>query len=150
MRMSGIDNVDPGCRGIELNPFQIVQHVEHPAAERDEFGVRIVLCPLARIYVSSYSSSRSNPSQSVDHFWSADVPSVDDVIGPCEMLYRLGAQKAVCIGNNADPHYWVSLTRSLSKTVNPSYARLHLRFARMPPTADMIRIYEARVRGLFS
>ena len=89
--MSGNDNVDPGCRGIELNPFKIVQHVEHPAAERDEFGVRIALCPLACIYVSSYSSGRSNPSQSVDHFWSADVPSVDDVVGPCEMLYCLGA-----------------------------------------------------------
>ena len=124
MRVSGNDNFDPGHRGIKLNPFKIVQYIEHPAAERDEFGVRIFLCPLACIYISSYSSGRGDPSQSFDHFWSADVPSVDDVVGPCELIYRLGAQKTVCIGDYADPHYGVCMTRRVCR---PSI-RLNLTF----------------------
>src|SRR3954452_2098320 len=124
MRVSGNDNVDPGRRGIKLNLFKIVQHIEHPAAERDAFGVRIILCPLACIYVSSYSSGRGDLSQPFDHFWSADVPSVDDVVGPCEMLYRLGAQKTMCIGDYADPRHCVCVTRGVCR---PSI-RLRLTF----------------------
>jgi hypothetical protein len=95
MRVSGNNNVDSGLRGIKLNPIKIVQHIEHPAAERDEFGVRIILCPLACIYVSSYGSGRGDLSQPFDYFWSADVSSVDDVVGPCELIYRVGAQKTM-------------------------------------------------------
>jgi hypothetical protein len=29
---------------------------------------------------------------------------VDDMVGPCELLDRLGAQKTVRIGDYADPH----------------------------------------------
>jgi hypothetical protein len=29
---------------------------------------------------------------------------LDDVVGPSQLLYRLGAQETVCIGDDADPH----------------------------------------------
>src|SRR3954468_4927976 len=63
-----------------------------------------MLCPVSRIYISSYSCGRGNPSQSFDDLWSADVPRMDDVVGPCELFYRRGAQKTVRIGDYADPH----------------------------------------------
>ena len=66
--------------------------MERAITEINELGVRIGRCPLTCIYVSSYRCSRGNPSQSFDYFWTADVPSVDDVVGPSELLDRLGAQ----------------------------------------------------------
>jgi len=89
MGMSRDDNVDPGRLGINVNLVEIVQHIERPTAQHDELGIRIVLCP-AYIDVPSYSRSRGNPSESPDYFWSANVASMDDVVGPGEVLYRFG------------------------------------------------------------
>src|SRR3954469_781752 len=75
MGVSRNDDIDPGCRGINVNLVEIVQHIERPAAQHDELGVRIVLCPGAHIYVPSYSRGRGNLSQSLDHFWSAESPA---------------------------------------------------------------------------
>src|SRR5437763_11634233 len=66
---------------------------------------------------------------------------------PARCFIALAAQKAVCIGNNADPHYWVSLTRSLSRpSIRPRLAFIcDFPGCLQPP--DMIRIYEAWVLG---
>jgi hypothetical protein len=51
-----------------------------------------------------YGCGRGNPSQFFDYFRRANIPSVDDMVGPCELLDRLGAQKTVRVGDYADPH----------------------------------------------
>ena len=92
MRVPGNDNVESGYAWNELKLVQIMQHIEYPAAEYDKLGVGIVLCPLARVYVSFYSCGRGDPSQSFNHFRSADIPGMDDVVRPRELLYRRGAE----------------------------------------------------------
>jgi hypothetical protein len=60
--------------------------------------------PITSIDVSFDGCRPGDLSQPVDHFGSANVPGVNDVVGPCKLLDRLAAQQTVGIGDYADPH----------------------------------------------
>src|SRR3954466_12278175 len=75
---------------------------------------------------------------------------MDDVVGPCEMLYRLGAQKTVCIGDYPDPHHCICATRRLCRPSPRLRVAFISAFPVCPNCPDMIRIIlEAGMLGRF-
>ena len=60
--------------------------------------------PYAPVVAMGLRFAPAYDAGALDHLRSADVPGVDDVVGPCELVHRLGAQKTVRIGDYADPH----------------------------------------------
>jgi hypothetical protein len=98
------DCVDSCGFGLQIEPSQIMQHVDRDAADFDDFSLRKGSCPRFGVDVAANRSNRSNLRERVEYFRIADVPRMQDAIGSAQSFDSLTPQQAVCVRDDAEDH----------------------------------------------
>src|SRR5580658_996532 len=91
-----------GRFGLEVQPRQIVQHVDGNAAQFKHCGFRQLARPHALIDVAAHRSHMCNVGKLFENLRRADIPGMNDVIGSAQGFDGLRAQQAVRVRDNAD------------------------------------------------
>ena len=102
MTMPGDHRTESRRFGLQIKLRQIMQNVNRNATEFDDLGLAQLERPNSFIDVATYGRERRNGSQFVENPGRANVPGVNDVLGPAQCRERLRAKQAVRIGNDAD------------------------------------------------
>src|SRR5262249_32782680 len=117
---------DAAGDGIELQLIDVVQDVDHAPAELDRPGVRIDRRPIGSIDIALDRYHRRNPVKAGNHLRPADIAGVDDMGDAGEAPLSLGAQQAVGVRYDSDPHPALAQSSaSAIRRINAERAKSH-------------------------
>lgn len=89
MRMSAKNGGEAGCRGIEIQFLETMQHVEVEAAESGYFGGRQLSASPLRVNVAANGSDRRNRRKSVKNIGLANIAAMQNVIAAAQQRLNL-------------------------------------------------------------
>ena len=104
MRVPRDDDRDTLPRRIEVQIFDIVQHVDRPIGQHQGRPVGERARPWLRVDVAPDRGGRCDRPQARHDLGATDVARVDNVVDTGEPLLRLGAQQPMRVRDDADPH----------------------------------------------
>ena len=84
--------------------MDIVKHVDAAATEFCKLYRRKLYARAASVGVSSNCRNRGNLAKLIENRRIAHIPGMQDVFHSAESFNSLGAQKAMCVGDNANLH----------------------------------------------
>jgi hypothetical protein len=102
--VAGNNHVDTAGYGIEFQLMDIMQNVDGPAAKLDRSRRGIARRPIGGVHVPPDRNDGRDPAQLGNDLRPADIAGVDDMLNTGKALLRLGAQQAVRVRNDSDPH----------------------------------------------
>jgi len=118
--MTADDNLKTFGRGIQIDFFQVMQHVDADAADARDFGFRNRAGPGAGVIVSANDNNGSNRLQVANHFGVADIAGVKNQLDAVERGRDFRPHETMRVGYYSDP--------------------LHLRFVLKPVSTRMQQI----------
>ena len=116
---------EPGRDGVEIEIGDVVQQPEQQPTDFDNFGRRKLCRPRLRIDIAAHGVRRRQRAQRVEHLGPADVAGVDDHVRSPQRRHRLGPQKAMRIGDDADDSLFAAAhwTYEMNSSSEPSGSR---------------------------
>jgi hypothetical protein len=103
------DGGEFGCSGIEMESFEIVQHVEVEARVRrifdeDDFSFRELGAGAVLVDVAADGGDRSDFGELVEDGDFADVTDMEDAVDAAKCGSDFGSEKAVGVADDAEEH----------------------------------------------
>jgi hypothetical protein len=105
MTVAVYDHAEPGGFWLQIEPADIVQHVDGHAAGFDDFGLRQSECPGFDVNVAADRRHRRDECERFEDLGSANVAGVEYAIGSTQGFDRLGPQPAVSVRDYPEK-YW--------------------------------------------
>jgi len=96
------DRVELGGVGIEVQPVEIVKHVDHRAVELDHSGARQIPHNGEVIHVPHDRSGGCNRLERANHFRGNHIASMQNMVNPQKRTCGLSTQLTMGVGDNAD------------------------------------------------
>ena len=109
MTVPGYHYLEASRFGLQIEPRQVVQNIDKNAREFDQFSFGQSACPRPLVDVPADGCDWRNCREFVEDFGSADVSSVNDVLGSTELIDRFGTKQAMRIRNDADDDWDLSV-----------------------------------------
>ena len=97
MRVPRHHSGEASDRRVNVKLGNLVQYVEQEFPNLDHLCDWKIRCPRPPIVIASDHESRSDLMQLLDHLGIADVPGVDEKLGPLESPDSLRSNQTVCI-----------------------------------------------------
>jgi predicted Rdx family selenoprotein len=98
-----------GCRGIEVQGFEVVQHIDVEAGvgrvfDEDDFGFGQLAAEAFSVDVATNRCDGSDLSEFVEDGWFADVAEMKNAVDALESGSNFRAEEAVGVGDDAEEH----------------------------------------------
>jgi len=106
------DGREFGCCGVEVQSFEVVQHIEVAIVDEDYFGLRQLGTITLAIDVAAHGGDGSHFGELVEDGDFADVAEVKDAIDTAKGGSDFGAEEAVRVADDAKAHEF-RMTESL-------------------------------------
>jgi len=94
--------------GLQIQPSQIVQHVDPDSLNLDDFSFGQPRRPRAAIHVAAHGGYGGEFAQAIENSWIAYVSSMQDAVDAVQNGDGLGPQQAVGIGDDPDCHAFLA------------------------------------------
>ena len=104
MRVAADDRVEAGGLRFKVKILQLVEHIQMETGDFDNCGWRKFLRPGLRVHVAADGKHRRDKFELRENFRRAHISRVNDELDAVQCALRFRAQKAVSIGDDADPH----------------------------------------------
>jgi hypothetical protein len=88
--------------GLEVQLLQIMQHIDGNTAQLNHLSFRQLATPGRFIDVSTHGGDGTNRGKLLEDIGRADIPGMNDVLGPAQRFDCLRAQQAMRVGDDAD------------------------------------------------
>src|SRR5260370_9304133 len=103
MGVAADDRVESGSLWIDVEIVEIVEHIEIETGNFDNRGKRQLLRPRLCVHVAAHGKHGSDSFQLGEYFRCTHVSRVNDQLDSGEGALRFRSEKAVAIGNEANP-----------------------------------------------
>jgi len=102
MAVTADNDREPAGLWIEVQPGQIVEHVDENAAGVGDFSFRQLACPRGLVDIAAHHGQRGDLCKFLKNLGRTNVPGVNDSLASPQRLERLGTQQTVRVGDDAD------------------------------------------------
>ena len=109
------DHCYAGCFGVDLEPLDGVDEVDHLAAEFDDFGRGEPGAVAEGVNVAADCGDGGDLAQGGEDVGVADVAGVEDVVDTSEGGEGFGAEEAVGVGDDAYEHVGPEIARKIKR-----------------------------------
>jgi hypothetical protein len=136
MTVAGNHNRKSGCFGFDVQPRQVVQHVNGNPAGFEHLGFRQLARPSSFVDIAPHGSDRRNRRKRFKDLERSDISGVNDVFGPAQSFDCLGAQQTMRIGDDAENQLPAASCQFLVASLAASFVALN--FCILAPHFDFI------------